>query len=172
FGLASPATMIHQTAESSGEPELSLPLLPASESTWPADRSELSADVPSPETNHTPDEATAAPLDVDTSEAAGNPQDSFAEQVTLPWAEAGVETPELQAIASQAETLVRRGFNLASRGATFSARAQFNKALRILAESLDATMAVDHHCKSLAAGLTALKESEDFQQRALDQPLD
>ena len=104
--------MIHQTMEPSGAAELSLPMLPASESTRPADTSEP---------NQKPDEATAAPLDVDTSEATGNPQDSFAEQVTLPWAESDIDTPELQAIASQADTLVRRGFTLASRGATFSA---------------------------------------------------
>ena len=152
-----PATMIHQVAETSAEPDLAMPILPVEESGWqsgqtvlPSEPHALDGDAPAAET-------TAEPDWVAESRGTSDALPSFAEQVTLPWAQDSLDTPELQATVGQADALVRRGFELASRGAVFSARAQFEKTLRVLAEALDATMGVDHHCKSLAAGLVALK---------------
>jgi tetratricopeptide (TPR) repeat protein len=97
---------------------------------------------------------------------------SYADQMPLPWAEDNTDTPELQAVVEQADLLVRRGFDLAQRGAIYSARAQFTRALELIAEALDSTSGSDFHRQALAAGLTAIKESEDFQPRSIEQPLD
>ncbi len=68
----------------------------------------------------------------------------------------------LELIAREADSHSRRGFELASRGAYFSARAEFIVALRLLAQALDAEHCTRLHCIALGAGLTALKEAEDF----------
>lgn len=68
----------------------------------------------------------------------------------------------LELIAREADLHSRRGFELASRGAYFSARAEFIVALRLLAQALDAEHCTRLHCTALGAGLTALKEAEDF----------
>lgn len=69
---------------------------------------------------------------------------------------------QLEDIARQADRLTRHGFELAGRGAFFAARAEFLGALRLIAAGLDAEGQTDAHCRALAAGLTALKEAEDF----------
>lgn len=73
--------------------------------------------------------------------------------------------PGMDAVASQAIQHVRKGWSLASRGAAYSARAEFLKALRLLAEALDVNEGGRAHSTALAAGLKALKEAEDFAPR-------
>lgn len=68
----------------------------------------------------------------------------------------------LELIAREADLHSRRGFELASRGAYFSARAEFIMALRLVAQGLDTERHARLHCTALSAGLTALKEAEDF----------
>lgn len=73
----------------------------------------------------------------------------------------------LELIAREADLHTRRGFELASRGAYFSARAEFIMALRLVAQALDAERRTRLHCTALSAGLTALKEAEDFLPKGL-----
>ena len=72
---------------------------------------------------------------------------------------------EIEAVARQAERQVRRGYDLAARGAIYSARSQFIQALRTIAQALDAQAAGRRHTDALAAGLAALEEAEDFVPR-------
>jgi len=69
---------------------------------------------------------------------------------------------DLERMAREADLHTRRGFELASRDAYFSARAEFVAALRLLAQALDAERGSRLHSTALAAGLTALREAEDF----------
>ncbi|OHB68664.1 MAG: hypothetical protein A2V70_07060 [Planctomycetes bacterium RBG_13_63_9] len=69
---------------------------------------------------------------------------------------------QLERIARQADRQIHRGFGLASRRAYFAARAEFVRALRLVAQGLDAERRTTTHGRSLAAGLKAIEESEDF----------
>jgi len=73
-----------------------------------------------------------------------------------------VRSEQLESIARQADLQTRHGFELAGRGAYFAARSEFIVALRLVAQGLDTEGRTNIHGKSLAAGLTALKEAEDF----------
>jgi tetratricopeptide (TPR) repeat protein len=72
---------------------------------------------------------------------------------------------QLEEVAREADVHTRRGFELAGRGARFSARAEFVQALRLVAEGLDAEHQCVTHGQSLADGLAALDEAEDFVPR-------
>jgi len=72
---------------------------------------------------------------------------------------------EIEAVARQAERQVRRGYDLAARGAIYSARSQFIQALRTIAQALDAQAGGRRHSEALGAGLSALDEAEDFVPR-------
>lgn len=74
-------------------------------------------------------------------------------------------SPELEAVARQAQRQVRGGFSLAARGALYSARAQFIRALRTIAQALDVRSGDRRHSEALGAGLDALHEAEDFAPR-------
>jgi tetratricopeptide (TPR) repeat protein len=76
--------------------------------------------------------------------------------------EAKPRSEQLEGIARQSDRHVRHGFELAGKGAYFAARAEFIAALRLLAQGLDAEYETKTHSQSLAAGLTALQEAEDF----------
>jgi tetratricopeptide (TPR) repeat protein len=69
---------------------------------------------------------------------------------------------QLENIARQADRQIRHGFELAGRQACFAARSEFVTALRLVAQGLDAEQQTTVHSRSLAAGLTAIKEAEDF----------
>jgi Flp pilus assembly protein TadD len=73
-----------------------------------------------------------------------------------------VRSEQLESIARQADQQTRHGLELAGRGAYFAARSELIAALRLVAQGLDADGQTKNHGKSLAAGLTALKEAEDF----------
>lgn len=66
------------------------------------------------------------------------------------------------AVSNRANELSRHGFALAQRGALYSARAEFIQALRLLSQALDAEREDGFHSQSLAAGLLALEEADDF----------
>ena len=72
---------------------------------------------------------------------------------------------QAESIARQADERVRHGFELAGRGAYYAARAEFISALRLVAQGLDTEEHTTAHGKSLAAGLTAFREAEDFLPR-------
>jgi tetratricopeptide (TPR) repeat protein len=80
-----------------------------------------------------------------------------ASSVALP-----VRSEQLESIARQADQEIRQGFELAGRGAYFAARSEFLAALRLVAQGLDTERQTTMHGKALAAGLTALREAEDF----------
>ena len=72
----------------------------------------------------------------------------------------------LELTAREADLCTRRGFELATRKAHFSARAEFLLALRLVAAGLDAEHQTDRHSRALGAALVALREAEDFVPRA------
>lgn len=76
-----------------------------------------------------------------------------------------VRSEQLESIARQADEKTRHGLELASRGAFFAARSEFIAALRLVAQGLDTDQQATIHSKALAAGLTALREAEDFLPR-------
>ena len=80
----------------------------------------------------------------------------------LPLDDVKPRSEQLEGIARQSDRHVRHGFELAGKGAYFAARAEFVAALRLLAQGLDAEYQTNVHSQSLAAGLTALEEAEDF----------
>ncbi len=58
--------------------------------------------------------------------------------------------------------LTNEALNLAVKGATYSANAKLFDVLGLIADHLDAEQGTTRHSAALAAGLTALRESEDF----------
>ena len=70
--------------------------------------------------------------------------------------------PELDAVARQADAQTAHGFELAQRGAIYSARAEFIAALHTIAAALDSANCGNNHDRMLAAGLEALDEADDF----------
>jgi hypothetical protein len=71
-------------------------------------------------------------------------------------------TPELLAICKRAEGINRHGYEMAQRGAIFSARQDYMQSLQTIAAALDAQRASHSHQKMLAAGFKALEEADDF----------
>lgn len=81
----------------------------------------------------------------------------------LPGAQAlDKRSEQLESIAREADSHSRYAFELASRGAVYAARAELIAALRLVAQGLDSEEHTTAHSRALAAGLTALKEVEDF----------
>lgn len=71
-------------------------------------------------------------------------------------------TNPIQYVARQSERLTKEALKLAAKGATYSARANLTEALEAIADSLDAANHTRFHSRALAAGLTALREADDF----------
>ncbi len=69
---------------------------------------------------------------------------------------------QLELIAREADMHSRYAFQLAGRGAVYAARAELIAALRLVAQGLDGEEHTTAHSRALAAGLTALKEADDF----------
>jgi tetratricopeptide (TPR) repeat protein len=69
---------------------------------------------------------------------------------------------QLEAIAQQADRQICHGYELANRGALFAARGEFVAALRLVAQGLDSERQTSIHSRALSAGLTALREVQDF----------
>ena len=68
----------------------------------------------------------------------------------------------MEKIATQSDQQIRHGFELASRGAYFAARAEFTAALRLVAQGLDNERNTTLHSQALSTALTAMKEAQDF----------
>ncbi len=68
----------------------------------------------------------------------------------------------MEKIAAQADVQIRHGLELAGRGASFAARAEFTAALRLIAQGLDDDRNTALHSQALSAALTAIKEAQDF----------
>ncbi len=113
-----------------------------------------------------------APRVLDRTERSAVPADQIQDQAQadevspagaapLPWGPS-TPSPELDAVSQRAEQTVRQAFNLAERGALYSARAQFADALRMLTEALDLQRSTTAHTRALTSGLRALDEVNDF----------
>jgi len=77
-------------------------------------------------------------------------------------AASALRSRHLEAAAREADALTLHGYELAGRGAHFSARAEFTAALRLLAQALDEEGQTANRQAALAAGLTAVREAQDF----------
>ena len=74
-----------------------------------------------------------------------------------------VKIPKLSAAANErAGLLISDGIKMAERGGYYSARLNFIKALRLVTRSLDAESNSQFFSKSLASGMRALEEAEEF----------
>jgi tetratricopeptide (TPR) repeat protein len=68
----------------------------------------------------------------------------------------------LSPVAQQANATIDRGFRLAEKGAYYTARTEFNQALRTVSQAMDAHFGGLLHSDALAAGWVALEEADDF----------
>jgi len=102
---------------------------------------------------------TREPLETDAVHPQETPPMSMSR---LRWPSVGARSEQLERIARQADKKIRDGFELAGRRAYFAARAEFVAALRLISQGLDTQHRTAAHSRALAAGLTALKEAEDF----------
>jgi tetratricopeptide (TPR) repeat protein len=71
-------------------------------------------------------------------------------------------TPTVAQVSDQVVPSVRRAYSLAQRGALYAARGELIAVLRRIAQSKDAEHTTDRHAQSLADGLRALDEADDF----------
>lgn len=70
--------------------------------------------------------------------------------------------PTLEGLSKQLLPSVQRAYGLAKNGAAFAAQTEFIQVLRRIAQAKDAAAGTDLHSRSLAAGLRALDEADDF----------
>ena len=73
-------------------------------------------------------------------------------------------------VARRANDRVEYGFDLARRGAFYSARAEFLGALQMITQSLDQTTGTAENSHALTAGFRALQEARDFVARDTTMP--
>jgi hypothetical protein len=74
-------------------------------------------------------------------------------------------TPTSAVVDERAQEIIRRGFSLAQRGASFAARNEFIDVLKLIAEAKDEQDHSPDRSRALAQGLRALDEVEDFAPR-------
>lgn len=67
-----------------------------------------------------------------------------------------------EAVQHQARTLLEQATQLADRGAIYAARGEFLKVLRLVTQSLDASLGRPVHVPALIMGMRALEEADDF----------
>jgi len=142
-----------QPVEQSGAPP-ELPLGPVPElllTPGPLNLFEVAAEPdPPPAQRAIPDGRSPQPL-------AQPPTSSLA-----PPENAAPRSGQLEQLARQADRQIRHGYQLAGRRAYYSARAEFIGALRLIAQGLDTERQTSVHSRCLAAGLTAVREADDF----------
>ena len=73
-----------------------------------------------------------------------------------------ISRPRYEGVVLQSMLLTKEGVNLATKGATYSARGKFLTALQLIADALDARHNTQFHSRALSAGATALREEDDF----------
>ncbi len=79
----------------------------------------------------------------------------------------------MSGMVARAAQFTRTGFELGERGALYSARAEFLRALEVIAQCQDAQLEMAVYTKGLAAGMTALREANDFgARRSVTQEVD
>lgn len=112
--------------------------------------------------------ATRTPLEVPIRRKAAAP--GIVDVRPISSSQPGLQSPaasdrQILITAQLADGHIRHGFELGRRGALFSARSEFIQALRMLALAHDAAAGGNVHSNSLAAGMRALDEAEDFVPR-------
>jgi tetratricopeptide (TPR) repeat protein len=70
--------------------------------------------------------------------------------------------PTVAELSKELLPSVQRAYGLAKHGAIFAAQTEFIQVLRRIAQAKDAAAGSDAHARSLAAGLRALDEADDF----------
>jgi hypothetical protein len=103
-----------------------------------------------------------ATANIDSAYAVAPKRTSNPDDLLAPLSGPSNPTPELIAVARQADVHVGRGFRLAERGALFTARAELQRALALAAAALDEQRNTRAHSRALNKGLRALTEAEDF----------
>jgi tetratricopeptide (TPR) repeat protein len=111
--------------------------------------------------------ASATPAPIDSAPATEQaPIASPLEMANAPLAAAPVQPPaEVMAAIARAQGLTAEGRSLSERGAIYSARALFVRALRELAEAYDEVEGTLDHSRAMNAALRAIEESHDFERR-------
>jgi tetratricopeptide (TPR) repeat protein len=104
----------------------------------------------------TPNAVATAPLPSDEPPATPAPAPSPQPLTPPPYA------PTLEGLSKQLLPSVQRAYGLAKNGAAFAAQTEFIQVLRRIAQAKDAAGGTDLHSRSLAAGLRALDEADDF----------
>jgi tetratricopeptide (TPR) repeat protein len=131
----------------------------ADEADEPASPTELTFAAPALK-SHAINNPSDEPVSADDDEGRRNQlpgEQPLAEAEPLPDSDAATAP-----VAGRADQRVRRGFQLAGRGALYSARAEFVAALQLIAQANDAQQNTQLYGKALTAGVVALKESADF----------
>lgn len=67
-------------------------------------------------------------------------------------------------IQRHAEAINQKGFDLARRGALYSAQAEFTRSLQVIGHARDEIFGTTQHHTAIVAALTALEEVDDFQK--------
>ncbi len=98
------------------------------------------------------------------------PAASRVKRSELPWAHVGPRTPEMEAVVQRADLRVRHAFEMAERGALYTARREFIDALQLIAQANDAQQNTDLYTRALTSGLVAIKESADFTRQIAGRP--
>lgn len=96
--------------------------------------------------------------------------DAPPERTTLPWAVKAPRTSEMVAVMRRASERVHHGFQLAQRGAFYSAKTDFIAALQLVASANDAQRSTRFYGRALVAGLDAMKEAGDFSRHNPREP--
>jgi tetratricopeptide (TPR) repeat protein len=135
------------------KPEVQAPSIAADPLSTPTDKS-LAKSMSLPAT---PSEQTGSPAIPDLAPAPTPATSSAASKPSSEEVRRGME-----AVRRRAATHLKRGLELAERRAFYAARAEFIRALRLLAQGLDASEGTTRRSDALASGLSAMHEAEDF----------
>jgi hypothetical protein len=68
----------------------------------------------------------------------------------------------LAMVSQRADGMIDRGFQLAEKGAYYTAQTELKQALRTVSQALDAHFGGNHYSEALATGWLALEEAGDF----------
>lgn len=107
-------------------------------------------------------DALAAEMEEPQAPPAAKIADQAPAEEMQPWLTERLDGAESLAALRQAQDLVARASDLGARGAHYASRADFLRALRLVADALDRARGTTQHARALAAGLQALEESRDF----------
>ncbi|HEY1599114.1 MAG TPA: hypothetical protein VGG64_05900 [Pirellulales bacterium] len=78
--------------------------------------------------------------------------------------------PYLMVVAQRAQEHIDYGFNLAERGAIFSSETEFNEALLLVAQAMDAAEHTHIHSDAMRTAMRAFREADDFVPRDAIEP--